>query len=49
MTKKEAYDIMMKYTWTIGSVGVEEWSDKDGNKMRECLNVLMYGEIEEVE
>lgn len=46
MTKQEAYDTLLNYISSFGSIGVEYLSDRDGDIARECLNVLMYGEDE---
>lgn len=47
MSRQEAYEIMMNYTWSVGSTGVEYWGEKDAEKMRECLKVLMYQKEDE--
>lgn len=44
MDKQEAYDMLLNYISSFGSVGVEYFSDRDEDIARECLNVLMYGE-----
>lgn len=43
MTKQEAYDTLLNYISSFGSVGVEYWTDRDREKAGECLNTLMYG------
>ncbi len=42
MTREEAYQILLDYISSVGGCGVEYWSDKDAEKMRECVRVLMY-------
>ena len=43
MNRIEAYTVMQRYVSSVGGTGVERWSDKDAEIMRECLDVLMYG------
>jgi len=42
MTREEAYQILLDYISSVGGCGVEYWPDKDTEKMRECVRVLMY-------
>lgn len=50
MNRQEAYDILMNYANGIGTMAVEYWSEqKDGQKMIECINVLMYQKEESEE
>lgn len=50
MSRQEAYDILMNYANGIGTTAVEYWSEQeDGQKMMECINVLMYQKEESEE
>lgn len=44
ISKQEAYDTMMNYISSVGSCGVEYWTDKDSEIMRKCLDIIMFGE-----
>lgn len=44
MSREKAYSTMLNYVSSVGGCGVEYWSDKDADKMRECLRILMFGE-----
>ena len=43
MSREKAYSTMLNYVSSVGGCGVEYWSDKDADKMRECLRILMFG------
>ena len=43
MSREEAYSTMLDYVSSVGGCGAEYWSDKDADKMRECLRILMFG------
>lgn len=47
MNREKAYSIMLNYISSVGGCGVEYWTDEDAKKMRECLNVIMFGNMEE--
>lgn len=44
MSREKAYSTMLNYVSSVGGCGVEYWSDKDADKMMECLRILMFGE-----
>lgn len=44
MSREEAYSTMLDYVSSVGGCGAEYWSDKDADKMRECLHILMFGD-----
>ena len=50
MSRQEAYETLMDYADGIGTTAMDYWSDrKDGQKMIECINVLMYQKEESEE
>ena len=40
MTKEEAAAFLMSISWKLGNAGIEYLSEKDGDKMREAIEVL---------
>lgn len=48
MSREEAIEYIRDISWQIGTIGVEDLSDKDGQKMRECLDFLC-SEIDNLE
>lgn len=40
MSRDEAREYLHGISWDIGTVGIEHYSDKDGYKMREAIEVL---------
>lgn len=45
---EDAIQYLKNISWEIGTAGVEYLSEKDGQKMRECINVL-ESRIDELE
>lgn len=45
---EKAIQYLKEISWEIGTTGVEYLSEKDGQKMRECINVL-ENRIDELE
>lgn len=43
MNKNEAYNFLYNLSWEIGTMAMEYLSDKDGEKIREAVNVLASG------
>lgn len=47
MNREEAKEYLSKIAHSLGGIGVEYYTEKDGDKMIEAINVLYYGESEE--
>lgn len=48
MDERQAIEYIRDISYKIGTMGAEQLSDKDGQKMRECINVL-ESRIDELE
>lgn len=40
MSKEEARTTLLNYISAVGGIGVEQWSEKDADVMRECVETL---------
>lgn len=44
MNKEEAREFLLDIDTSIGTTGIEQYSDKDGDKAIEAINILYYGD-----
>ena len=46
MNRKEAREFLLEIANSLGTMGIEKYSDKDGNKAIEAINVLYYNFVD---
>lgn len=44
MSAEEAYEFICQVSYSLGSVGIEQYSTQDGDKLREAARVLYLEE-----
>lgn len=44
MSAEEAYEFICQVSYLLGSVGVEQYSTQDGDKLREAARILYLEE-----